>query len=56
MKKKFLYIFCLLNLCAIAQQTPSYSQFVLNQFALNPAVAGTNIGTEIGRASCRERV
>jgi len=32
---------------AVAQQTPSYSQFVMNQFALNPAVAGTNVGMEI---------
>jgi type IX secretion system PorP/SprF family membrane protein len=29
-----------------AQQTPSFTQFVLNQYALNPAVAGTNIGLE----------
>jgi len=30
----------------VAQQTPSYTQFVMNQYALNPAVAGTNIGLE----------
>ncbi len=46
MKKYFLHIFCLLSVCIWAQQTPSYSQFVLNQYALNPAVAGTNIGLE----------
>jgi type IX secretion system PorP/SprF family membrane protein len=29
-----------------AQQTPFYSQFVLNNYMLNPAYAGTNIGLE----------
>ena len=46
MKKYFLHIFCLSCLSLSAQQTPSYTQFVLNQYALNPAVAGTNIGLE----------
>lgn len=31
---------------AYSQQTPSYTQFVLNLYALNPAVAGTNLGFE----------
>ncbi len=34
------------GLSSFAQQTPSFSQFVMNQYALNPAVAGTNIGFE----------
>src|ERR1700758_5529671 len=29
-----------------SQQTPTYTQFVLNQYASNPAYAGTNIGSE----------
>ncbi len=30
-----------------AQQIPSYTQFVLNQYALNPAYSGTNLGIEV---------
>lgn len=30
-----------------AQQTPSFTQFVLNQFALNAAVAGTHTGLDV---------
>jgi type IX secretion system PorP/SprF family membrane protein len=41
-----LWLAVALALSARAQQTPSYTQFVLNQFALNPAVAGTNLGFE----------
>lgn len=29
-----------------AQQTPTYTQFVLNQYGSNPAYAGTNLGME----------
>lgn len=47
MKRLYAYIFfILLAARCLAQQTPSYTQFVLNQYALNPAVAGTNIGLE----------
>lgn len=31
---------------SFAQQTPTYTQFVLNQYASNPAYAGTNMGSE----------
>lgn len=50
MKKFCIHIFSALLFLKVsfcfAQQTPSYSQFVLNQYAFNPAVAGTNIGLE----------
>ena len=47
--KRGLYILLVLQFGlhrASAQQTPSYTQFVLNLYALNPAVAGTNLGFE----------
>ncbi len=46
--RKLFYItlFLLCGYFLRAQQTPSFSQFVMNQYALNPAVAGTNIGFE----------
>ncbi len=31
---------------SFAQQTPTYTQFVLNQYGSNPAYAGTNLGME----------
>ena len=31
---------------SFAQQTPTYTQFVLNQYGSNPAYAGTNLGVE----------
>ena len=36
---------------SFAQQTPTYTQFVLNQYGSNPAYAGTNLGMEavVGR-------
>ena len=39
------FFFCFGNL-AFSQQTPAYSQFVLNNYMLNPAYAGTNLGIE----------
>src|ERR1700749_4116045 len=46
--KAFIYfiIFGLVTLTSFAQQTPSYTQFVLNQYGANPAYAGTNLGME----------
>jgi len=43
-----LFVFLLSGIAGVsfAQQTPSYSQFIMNQYALNPAIAGTNIGME----------
>ena len=34
------------TICSFAQQTPTYTQFVLNQYGSNPAYAGTNLGIE----------
>lgn len=46
-KKNIVTLLLLAGLLPLwGQQTPSFSQFVLNQYALNPAVAGTNIGLE----------
>jgi len=46
--KTFIYfiLFCLITICSLAQQTPSYTQFVFNQYGANPAYAGTNLGME----------
>jgi type IX secretion system PorP/SprF family membrane protein len=47
--KNRIYIFVLFfffALISFAQQTPTYSQFVLNNYMLNPAYAGTNLGIE----------
>lgn len=40
--KKYFYIwfFCALTVCAFAQQLPQYTQYMLNEMAINPAVAG----------------
>jgi len=41
--KRIISLGCFLLVCAslLAQQRPQYSQYMMNQFALNPAVAGT---------------
>jgi type IX secretion system PorP/SprF family membrane protein len=39
-------LFCTMTVCSLAQQTPTYTQFVLNQYGSNPAYAGTNLGME----------
>ena len=39
-------LFCITAFYSFAQQTPTYTQFVLNQYGSNPAYAGTNIGME----------
>lgn len=49
--KRILYIFFVFSVFSSAlktqaQQTPSFTQFILNQYALNPAVTGTNLGLE----------
>ncbi|MBI2722188.1 MAG: type IX secretion system membrane protein PorP/SprF [Bacteroidetes bacterium] len=40
--KKYLYIlfFSLLTVCSFGQQLPQYTQYMLNEMAINPAVAG----------------
>ncbi|HTA61138.1 MAG TPA: PorP/SprF family type IX secretion system membrane protein [Bacteroidia bacterium] len=50
MKIKTLTYFIFFSFCAtylFAQQTPSYTQFVFNQYGSNPAYAGTNLGMEV---------
>ena len=39
--------FFLLNFTALAQQKPQYSQYMLNGFVLNPAIAGIEDYTDI---------
>ncbi|HEX7412453.1 MAG TPA: PorP/SprF family type IX secretion system membrane protein [Bacteroidia bacterium] len=39
-------LFYMIVVCSFAQQTPTYTQFVLNQYGSNPAYAGTNLGME----------
>lgn len=38
----YIILFSLLSLCAIAQQQPVYSNYLLNDYAFNPAVAGSH--------------
>jgi type IX secretion system PorP/SprF family membrane protein len=41
MKKYFyIWLFSALSVCSIAQQLPQYTQYMLNEMAINPAVAG----------------
>ena len=46
MMKKILY-FLVIGLSARAQQLPQYSQYMLNQMAINPAVAGKDEFAEV---------
>ncbi|MHB8260969.1 MAG: PorP/SprF family type IX secretion system membrane protein [Bacteroidia bacterium] len=50
MRKKLSIIFtihyALFTILCYAQQNPTYTQFVLNQYGSNPAYAGTNLGYE----------
>lgn len=47
MKKIITYLFCLILGYVGAQQLPQYSQYMLNQMAINPAVAGMNDFAEV---------
>ena len=48
MKKTFLWMICgLLSLKAAAQQKPHYTQYILNQYILNPALSGIENYTDI---------
>lgn len=40
MKKSYICLFCLIVVSAIGQQLPQYTQYMLNEMAINPAVAG----------------
>ena len=39
-KIHFIWLFSVLTVCSLAQQLPQYSQYMLNELAINPAVAG----------------
>ena len=43
----FIFFFSVFYCVGMAQQTPIYSQYVLNEFIINPAVAGTDGMTSI---------
>jgi len=46
-KKNYIVVFILsISFWSYGQQTPAYTQFVLNNYMLNPAYAGTNLGIE----------
>lgn len=40
MKRCYILLFSLLAFCGISQQLPQYTQYMLNEMAINPAVAG----------------
>lgn len=39
-KRIYIWLFSIVSLCASAQQLPQYTQYMLNEMAINPAVAG----------------
>jgi type IX secretion system PorP/SprF family membrane protein len=47
MKKLYIFIFICLALGGFAQQLPQYSQYMLNEMAINPAVAGRDDFAEV---------
>lgn len=42
-----LFVGCLVSLSSVAQQLPHYTQYVLNNFIINPAVAGIENYTDV---------
>jgi len=47
MKKYFLLVLCCFSIVAFAQQRPQYTQYVLNNFLLNPALSGIENYTDV---------
>ena len=49
MKFKTIYtaLFCFITFFSVAQQRPYYTQYILNSFILNPAVAGIENYTDV---------
>lgn len=47
MKKLYLFIFLIAGVYGSAQQLPQYSQYMLNEMAINPAVAGRDDFAEV---------
>lgn len=39
-KKCYIFLFSLIAVCGFSQQLPQYTQYMLNEMAINPAVAG----------------
>jgi type IX secretion system PorP/SprF family membrane protein len=39
-KKYYIFLFSLIAVCGFSQQLPQYTQYMLNEMAINPAVAG----------------
>lgn len=46
-KALYTYTFLILTFCGLAQQLPQYSQYMLNEMAINPAVAGKDDFAEV---------
>ena len=46
-RKLYLFIFLITTFCGFAQQLPQYSQYMLNEMAINPAVAGRDDFAEV---------
>src|SRR4051794_3290007 len=47
MMKRLIILFLFLSTAALAQQLPQYSQYMLNELAINPAVAGRDEFAEV---------
>src|SRR6478735_7300055 len=47
MMKRLIILFVFVSAMAFAQQLPQYSQYMLNELAINPAVAGKNDYAEV---------
>lgn len=47
MKKHYIWLFLMVAGAGFAQQLPQYSQYMLNEMAINPAVAGKNDYAEV---------
>ncbi len=54
MKKLFLLSAMLVSLCGSAQQRPHYTQYILNNYVLNPALAGIENYTDV-KISARDQ-
>jgi len=54
MKKYYMWIFTLLVAIGYSQQLPQYSQYMLNELAINPAVAGKDEFTDM-RSNIRQQ-
>ena len=53
-KRVYITLFLIASICGFAQQLPNYSQYMLNEMAINPAVAGRDDFAEV-RSSNRQQ-